>query len=192
MPSSGPPGETVLPDEPTAPTEAFQRPFPGQLDGRNRAWEKPQIGGSRVSAVRFETEQQAVDAARFALRLKSRHGVDTFPVDGVPGALGIRVVQLAGLDLQPPDVGPYADWVYVVYRNTVIEVASSELVAEGVDVKTAQTMLGHSEARLTLDVYAQAVAKLGEAAAEAMGARFLGSAARDGRAMESNSDREPG
>jgi integrase len=43
------------------------------------------------------------------------------------------------------------------------------LVAEGVDVKTAQTMLGHSEARLTLDVYAQAVAKLGEAAAEAMG-----------------------
>ena len=94
--------------------------------------------------------------------------------------------------MQPPDVGPYADWVYVVYRNTVIEVASSELVAEGVDVKTAQTMLGHSEARLTLDVYAQAVAKLGEAAAEAMGARFLGSAARDGRAMESNSDREPG
>jgi hypothetical protein len=127
MPSTGPPGETVLPDEPTAPTEAFQRPFPGQLDSWNRAWEKPQIGGSRVSAVRFETDQQAVDAARFALRLKSRHGVHTFPVDGVPGALGIRVVQLAGLDLQPPDVGPYADWVYVVYGNTVIEVASSEL-----------------------------------------------------------------
>jgi integrase len=64
------------------------------------------------------------------------------------------------------------------------------LVAEGVDVKTAQTMLGHSEARLTLDVYAQAVAKLGEAAAEAMGARFLGPAPRDGRAMEHGSDAE--
>ena len=50
---------------------------------------------------------------------------------------------------------------------------ATALVADGVDVKTAQTMLGHSESRLTLDVYAQAVAKLGKAAAEAMGARFL-------------------
>jgi len=66
------------------------------------------------------------------------------------------------------------------------------LVVEGVDVKTARTMLGHSEARLTLAVYAQAVAKLGEAAAEAMGARFLVLAARDGRAMPPGSDREPG
>jgi len=65
-------------------------------------------------------------------------------------------------------------------------------VAEGVDVKTAQTMLGHSEARLTLDVYAQAVPKLGEAAAEAMGARFLAPAPRDGRAMQSSPDGEPG
>lgn len=54
------------------------------------------------------------------------------------------------------------------------------LVAEGVDVKTAQAMLGHSESRLTLDVYAQAVAVMGEAAAAAMGARFLGPASRDG------------
>ena len=66
------------------------------------------------------------------------------------------------------------------------------LVAEGVDVKTAQTMLGHAEARLTLDIYAQAVAKLGEAAAEAMGARFLGPAPSDGRAMEHGSDGEDG
>jgi hypothetical protein len=51
-------------------------------------------------------------------------------------------------------------------------------------------MLGHSESRLTLDVYAQAVAKLGAAAAEAMGARFL-DPARDGRAMPSDSGGEP-
>jgi hypothetical protein len=57
---------------------------------------------------------------------------------------------------------------------------------------TAQTMLGHSEARLTLDVYAQAVAKLGEAAAEAKGARFLVPAARYGRATPSGSNGEPG
>ena len=64
------------------------------------------------------------------------------------------------------------------------------LVAEGVDVKTAQALLGHSESRLTLDIYAQAVTELGEAAAAAMGARFL--PARDERAMESGpgDDRE--
>ena len=64
------------------------------------------------------------------------------------------------------------------------------LVAAGVDVKTAQSLLGHSESRLTLDVYAQAVAELGEAAAAAMGARFL--PARDERAMESGSEHEVG
>jgi integrase len=57
------------------------------------------------------------------------------------------------------------------------------LVAACVDVKTAQSLLGHSASRLTLDVYAQAVTEVGEAAAEAMGARFL--PARDGRAMGS-------
>lgn len=61
-------------------------------------------------------------------------------------------------------------------------------MAEGVDVKTAQAMLGHSESRLTLDVYAHAVAVMGEVAAAAMGARFLGPASRDGRATESGSD----
>ncbi|HEY8526999.1 MAG TPA: tyrosine-type recombinase/integrase [Acidimicrobiales bacterium] len=56
------------------------------------------------------------------------------------------------------------------------------LVAAGVDVKTAQGLLGHSDARLTLDHYAQVVTELGEAAAKAMGERFL--RPRDGRAME--------
>jgi len=50
---------------------------------------------------------------------------------------------------------------------------ATELLAAGVDIKTAQTWLGHSEARLTLDLYAQAVTELGEAAAGRMGAKFL-------------------
>lgn len=53
-------------------------------------------------------------------------------------------------------------------------------------MKTAQTRLGHSEAKLTLDVYAQAVATQGETAAEATCARFPGSSSHDRRAMESN------
>jgi integrase len=47
------------------------------------------------------------------------------------------------------------------------------LVAEGVDVKTAQVVLGHSNPQLTLGLYARAVVSLGEAAAESMAVRFL-------------------
>jgi integrase len=61
------------------------------------------------------------------------------------------------------------------------------LVASGVDVKTAQGLLGHSDSRLTLDHYAQVVTELSEAAAAAMGARFFKTPARDGHAMEPES-----
>lgn len=61
------------------------------------------------------------------------------------------------------------------------------MVAEGVDIKTAQAVLGHSNPQLTLGLYAQAVVSLGQAAAESMAARFLTGPARDGRAMESRS-----
>jgi site-specific recombinase XerD len=47
------------------------------------------------------------------------------------------------------------------------------LVASGVDVKTAQSVLGHTDVRVTLDLYAQAVTEQQKAAADAMGARFL-------------------
>ncbi len=62
--------------------------------------------------------------------------------------------------------------------------AATGLVAEGVDVKTAQGLLGHSDSRLTLDHYAQVVTEQGEAAAKAMGRRFLRPAPRDERAIE--------
>jgi hypothetical protein len=54
----------------------------------------------------------------------------------------------------------------------------------GIDLKTAQARLGHSDPRLTLGVYAQATNAADEAAAEALGARFS-RRPRDGRAMES-------
>ena len=51
------------------------------------------------------------------------------------------------------------------------------LVAEGVDVKTAQTRLGHADPRLTLAIYAQASGEADRAAADRIGARFLTSGA---------------
>jgi integrase len=66
--------------------------------------------------------------------------------------------------------------------------SATGLVAEGVDIKTAQAMLGHSNPQLTLDLYAQSVASLGERAAEAMAARYFKRSPRENRAMEAGSD----
>jgi integrase len=58
---------------------------------------------------------------------------------------------------------------------------ATALVAEGVDVKTAQAKLGHSNPRLTLAIYAQSTEAADKAAADVLGAIFLG--ARDERGM---------
>ena len=50
---------------------------------------------------------------------------------------------------------------------------ATALVLDGVDLKTAQTRLGHSDPRLTLAVYAQATSEADRAAADALGRRFL-------------------
>jgi integrase len=60
------------------------------------------------------------------------------------------------------------------------------LVMEKVDMKTAQVRLGHSDARLTLALYAQAVEAADRQAAETLGRQFFGltkTNARDGRAI---------
>jgi integrase len=48
------------------------------------------------------------------------------------------------------------------------------LVLDGVDLKTAEARLGHSDPRLTLAVYAQATAEADKDAAERLGHRFFG------------------
>ena len=48
------------------------------------------------------------------------------------------------------------------------------LVAEGVDLKTAQARLGHSNPRLTLGLYAQATEAADRSAADRLGSWFLG------------------
>jgi len=47
--------------------------------------------------------------------------------------------------------------------------AATALVAVGTDVKTAQTRLGHSSSRMTLDIYARATAEADHAAADKVG-----------------------
>jgi integrase len=47
------------------------------------------------------------------------------------------------------------------------------LVLEGVDMKTAQARLGHTDPRLTLAIYAQATTEADREAADRLGERFL-------------------
>lgn len=61
---------------------------------------------------------------------------------------------------------------------------ATRLVAAGVDVKTAQSVLGHTDARVTLELYAQVVTEQQRKAADAMGAKFLGGAPRGNRGAE--------
>jgi integrase len=51
---------------------------------------------------------------------------------------------------------------------------ATALVLDGVDLKTAQARLGHSDPRLTLAVYAQATSQADRMAAERLGERFFG------------------
>jgi integrase len=50
---------------------------------------------------------------------------------------------------------------------------ATALVADRVDIKTAQRRLGHSDVRTTLELYAQSTSKADREAAEALGERFL-------------------
>jgi integrase len=53
------------------------------------------------------------------------------------------------------------------------------LILESVDLKTAQTRLGHTDPRLTLGIYAQATTEADRQAAERLGERFLPRQDRD-------------
>jgi integrase len=69
--------------------------------------------------------------------------------------------------------------------------AATGLVGAGVDVKTAQSVLGHTDARVTLDLYAQVVTEQQQAAADAMAARFLEPTPRGRRGVEAESGALP-
>jgi integrase len=66
-------------------------------------------------------------------------------------------------------------------------VNATVLVAEGVDLKTAQTRLGHSDPRLTLAVYAQATSAADQDAADRVADRLMLGTKADTAACDENS-----
>ena len=61
---------------------------------------------------------------------------------------------------------------------------ATTLVVEGIDVKTAQTRLGHADPRTTLAVYASAPASIDRAAADVIGERFFGQKPKEAQEPE--------
>ena len=60
--------------------------------------------------------------------------------------------------------------------------------AGALEVKTAQAVLGHTDSRVTLDLYAQVVTEQHKAAVAPTAARFFDRPARGGRGVQSSGD----
>ena len=67
----------------------------------------------------------------------------------------------------------YAAGVPATGFHDLRRAATTALLLEGVDVKTAQVRLGHSDPRLTIAVYAQATNEGDRNATAKLGARFF-------------------
>jgi integrase len=87
-----------------------------------------------------------------------------------------------------PNGGPldYSDWYHRVWEpareaiglpqlkfHNLRDANITGMVAEGVDVKTAQTRAGHADPRVLLGIYAQATTEADRRAAELLGKRFM-------------------
>jgi integrase len=105
-------------------------------------------------------------------------------------ARGLTAADLDRLLFEAPRGGPlrYSNWLRRVWRPATVAAGcetagfhdlrranATAMVAGGVDVKTAQSRLGHSDPRITLAIYAQAVEEADRRAADMVGETFLGS-----------------
>ncbi|MGH9132195.1 MAG: tyrosine-type recombinase/integrase [Acidimicrobiales bacterium] len=70
--------------------------------------------------------------------------------------------------------------------------SATALVVGGVDIRTAQARLGHSDPRLTLGVYAQVVQEAERRAADTVGDTFLSARTRDKCAMKPSKSQTTG
>lgn len=101
---------------------------------------------------------------------------------------GLTGADLAAYVFTGPEGGPldYSHWyhrVWVPAREAVglvrlkfhnlRDANSTAMVEEGVDVKTAQTRLGHADVRTTLDIYTKAATEANRKAADVLGKRFM-------------------
>lgn len=108
---------------------------------------------------------------------------------------------------EAPDGGPlrYSNWRRRVWVPATLaascegagfhdlrRASATALVVGGVDVRTAQARLGHSDPRITLGIYAQVVKEVERQAAETVEEAFLSLRAPGGRSTGSSGNRVTG
>jgi hypothetical protein len=99
----------------------------------------------------------------------------------------LRIEQVGPQDVQKFVIA----WRTGQASGTVLDLRrlnATTLVVGGVDVKTAQVRLGHSDPRMTLAIYASAPVSADRAAAETVDQRFFGAAPGKGSVTRSNAE----
>ena len=124
MPPRPPAGQIQIEDRER--TEAEDRQ-PGELTAWTRAWQSGDYGGSRVTAVGYDSAEHALGAARHFLSKRIPESVDDIQLAQASHVGGVRLLGFAWLGVQPPDEGPYIDYVYAVYDRTMVVVAVANL-----------------------------------------------------------------
>jgi hypothetical protein len=145
LPTEPPAGHRQIEDKVSEPADDAQ---PGELDGWTRAWQRGDYGGVRATAVRFDTQQHAREAVRHYLSTKAGDSVESIVLADQPYARGTRLLGLAWLGIQPPDLGPYVDYLYAIFGRTMVVVAAAALPT-GSDHSLAEGVLKSIEANLT-------------------------------------------
>lgn len=134
----------------------------------------------RLGPPKSASGRRTLSLPRALTELLSAHMVASLPAAADSALLVFTTREGAPLD--------YAHWRQRVWApaaraaglasagfHDLRRTAATALVLDGVDLKTAQARLGHSDPRLTLAVYAQATTEADRQAADRLGERFFGS-----------------
>jgi hypothetical protein len=121
MPPAAGPGYVLHADGRLDPT-TLSGVLDAGIDMWRRSWRRAGYGGVTVSAIRFGSPAEAMEAARGWMARVDDPAVETFEVPGLAGAQGVRFLALEWLWLQPPTVGPYIDEVSLVLGDTYVTV----------------------------------------------------------------------
>lgn len=140
-------------------------------------------GGTAFGPPKSAASRRTVALPRMLTELLAEH----------PWRRGLTEADANELVFVSPDGGPlpYENWRNRIWLpacqradlegigfHDLRRLSATLLVAEGVDTKTAQFRLGHSDVRLTLGLYAQTVVEAERVAADRLGERFFVGQAR--------------
>jgi hypothetical protein len=95
-----------------------------------RAWQRHPSGGARVTVARFDSKSSAAAGLTAMALHVSSDATETFTVDAMPNAVGMRYAAVAWTWMQPANVGYQCDQVLALYGPTLAIVSSCGLTPD--------------------------------------------------------------